>query len=46
MIVKVKNALADALALIDRNIVHCRWRWLCVLPGRLWSVELDDEALG
>jgi hypothetical protein len=43
MIRTIKNALADALALLDREIVHCRWRWLCVLPGMLWSVELDDE---
>jgi hypothetical protein len=39
----IRNTLADALALLDREVVHCRWRWLCVLPGLLWTPMLENE---
>jgi hypothetical protein len=42
MIRTIKNALADALAVLDRNVVKCRWRWLCQLPARLWQHDFDN----
>lgn len=40
--IKTINTLADALAMLDRYVFRCRWHWLCVLPGRLWSPTLED----
>ncbi|HYE76339.1 MAG TPA: hypothetical protein VEF04_23545 [Blastocatellia bacterium] len=37
------NTLADVLAMLDRYVFRCRWRWLCLLPGRLWSPDLSED---
>lgn len=42
-VMMIRNTLADALAMLDRYVVRCRWHWLCELPSRLWILDLDSS---